>query len=171
MKNYLLLALLALAAAVGGGCSVRVDVADENTAEKSRVAVEVGFLVDQKSEPAPAPPVALEKSETVEDDVLVDRGSEVEEKPASRESQDVLPARSAGKSVVRNVVNIYNLDMHRHNDVHYHYETPRKSREKSVKVRVEVVQKPARDERCEKLMLEHQRRIAKWEQMMRADGR
>ena len=67
MRNQpLLLLLTPILLAATGGCSVKVDVADSSTTqappstitEKSRTAVEVGFLVDQKSQPAhePAPP-------------------------------------------------------------------------------------------------------------------
>jgi hypothetical protein len=89
-------------------------------------------------------------------------------------------------NVVRNVVNVYEGDLHLHNDTHNHlYGSPRKprhkavevrvevvqepqrSREKAVKVRIEVSEKPARDERCERLMREHLERVKGWEAMFR----
>ncbi len=72
MKNQPLVPLLLIAlAAAFTGCSVRVDLADENTTtaeappstitEKNRTAFSLGFLVDQESQPEPVPPVAMSK--------------------------------------------------------------------------------------------------------------
>ena len=149
---------LALLLAVAVGCSARVEVSDESTTEKSIVAVEVGVLVDRKSEPAPVTPAATpEKCKVAQE-------SRQAPEPASRETGNV----SAEKSVklVRNVVNVYEGDLHLHNDTHNHFYEPRKSRE-SVKVRVEVGLEPERDERCSRLLREHLEMVKEWEAMFR----
>ena len=172
MKNYLLPALILLTAAAG--CSVKVDVADENTttaeappsitAEKSRTAVEVGFLVDREPEAT-----ASERSKTVQPEPEPAPQPPTPD-PPSRETED-LKSESDRRSVVvvQNVINIKHLDIERHRHIHF-YEPP-KSRKKPVKVRVEVQKKPARDERCERLRREYEERTAEWEQMMRQNGR
>ena len=63
--------------------------------------------------------------------------------------------------MVKNVVNVVEKDVHRH--THYHIESPRKPRKKTTKVRVEIAEKPERDERCERLLREHLKRVAEWE--------
>lgn len=166
MKTSLPLILIALAAAFTG-CSVKVDVSDESTAEKSRTAVEVGLLVDQKSEPAPAPPATVEKSKTVQP-AHESAPPPPTPDPPFRGAEDWASSESARVSVVvvENVINIKHLDIDRHHDTHYHFYEPRKSRKK-VDVRIEVVREPERSERCERLLRDHQRKVAEWEKMMR----
>lgn len=161
MKNQPLILLVALALlAAACGCSLKVDLADENTTEKSRVAVEVGFLVDRESEPEPAPPTASEESKTVEP-AREPASPPATPEPLSRGAEDVKPADRRSVFVVKNVINIQHLDVHRH---HYHFYEPPRSRE-SAKVRVEVGQKSKRSELCEKLMREHLKTVAEWEAM------
>ena len=173
MKNYLLPALILLTAAAG--CSVKVDVADENTttaeappsitAEKSRTAVEVGFLVDREPEAT-----ASERSKTVQPEPEPAPQPPTPD-PPSRETED-LKSESDRRSVtvVQNVINIQHVDIERHHDTHYHFYEPRKSSRESAKVRVEVVQKPARDERCSRLLREYEEKAAEWKQMMERGG-
>jgi hypothetical protein len=175
MKIQPLTLLLALTAAFTG-CSVKVDLADENTTtaeappstitEKSRTAVSLGFLVDQKSEPTPAPSVASEESKTIEQ-AREPAAQPATTEPPSRGAEDLVPVKPVQNSivVVTNVVN-YDIDIHRHHDTHYHLHEAR-LRKKPVKVRIEVDQKPARDERCARLLREHLERVAEWEAMFK----
>jgi hypothetical protein len=73
--------------------------------------VEVGFLADQESEPAPAPPVASEKSKTVQTAREPALPPSTHEPPA-RGAEDLVPVKPAQNSivVVENVVNIKHLD-------------------------------------------------------------
>lgn len=156
-RLVLIAALLAVAA--GGGCSAKVEVSDESTTEKSRVAVEVGLFTDNQSKTEPALPVALEKSKTIQS-AREPAPPPATPAPPSRGADDVIPVL---KSV--QVINIYDFDIQRHDHTHYHYK-PRKRRGKPAKVRVEVVQKPERSEQCEDLMRDHQKKVAKWEKML-----
>ena len=160
--------LVALAAAVG--CSVKVDVSDSSAAEKSRTAVALGFLVDQKSEPAPAPPVATssEKLETFQPMSNPTPPPPTPDPPLWGRGVKSGPDQKS-VTVVKNVINIKHLDIERHRHIHF-YEPP-KSRKKPVKVRVEVVQKHERDERCERLRREYEEKTAEWKQMMERGGR
>ena len=167
-----LITFAALLAAALTGCSLKVDIADENTttaeappsvtSEKSRTAVQVAFLVDQKSEPVAMP----EKSKTVHpaDEPAPPLPTP---EPQSRGAEDLESSESDRVSVVvvENVLN-YDIDIHRHHDIHYHSEPP-KGRGKPAKIRVEIAQKPQGDERCERLMEEHIKRTAMWEARMR----
>ncbi len=158
MNNQPLILLPALALlAVSAGCSARVEAFDENTTEKSRVVMEVGVLADRQPEPITAPATTPEKRPVAQE-------SRPAPEPVSREEESV----SAEKSVklVRNVVNVYEGDLHLHEHLHVHG-SPRKPREKA-KVRVEVVQKPQRSER---LMKAHLSRLSKWEAIFQRGGR
>ena len=163
------LALFIFAAALTAivGCSVKVDVSDQNTDEKSRTAVEVGLFAGNQSELPPAPPATPEKSETFQPAHEPAPPPPTFE-PPSRGSEDSVPVKPARNSivVVKNVVNVYDFDVQRHHETHYHYELPQRSRE-SVKVRIEVVRKSERDERCEKLLREHLERVAEWGAMFK----
>lgn len=92
--------------------------------------------------------------------------------PSSRGAEDLVPVEPVRNSVVvvQNVINIYDFDIERPHDTHSHFYEPRKSRE-SVEVRVEVDQKPARDERCERLMREHLKRVERWRRCLSRVGR
>jgi hypothetical protein len=158
----LLSALVLLAVAPGGGCSAKVEVSDENTTEKSRVAVAVGILAGHESEPIPpAPATTSEKGKVAQE-------SRPTPEPAPREVGGVSAEKSV--KVIRNVVNVYEGDLHLHEHVHVHG-SPRKPRKKAVEVWVEVIQKPKRDERCEKLMREHLERVAEWEALFQRYSR
>ena len=152
----LLAPILALLAATGG-CSARVEVSDESTAEKSRVAVEVGVLADRQSESIPDQPTATSEKGAVAQE------SRPAPEPVPRETGDVSAEKSL--KVVRNVVTIHEGDLHLHEHLHVH-ESPRKHRE-SVKIRVGGGQKPKRGERCERLLREHLERAAEWETRFR----
>ena len=154
----LLLAPIIALAAAGGGCSARVEVSDESTTEESRVAVEVGVLADRQSEPETEPPAATSEKGKVAQE------SRPAPEPAPREAGGVSAKKSV--KVVRNVMNIYEGDLHLHEHLHV-YGSPRKSRKKAVEVRVEVARKPQRDERCSKLLREHLARTARWEARFR----
>ena len=135
--------------------------------QPSSKTVKLGLLVDQKSEPATAPPTATsEESKTVEPAQETASPRPTPE-PQSHEAEDVESFESDRTSVVvvQNVVS-YDIDIHRHHDIHYHSE-PRKGRGTPAKIRIEVDQKPERDERCEGLMREHLKRVAGWETMFR----
>ena len=164
MKNPPLALLLATILATAlTGCSVRVDVSDQNSDEESRTAVEVDLFTNN---PRPAPPVATsEKPKTVQPD------RETASPPATPEPQPrwVEELRSSDSdrgsvTVVENVINIQHLNIERHHDTHYHFYEPQKSRE-SVKVRIEVDQESERDERCERLRREYEEKVAEWEKL------
>ena len=157
----LLVPIIALLAATAG-CSARVEVSGESTTEKSRVAVEVGVLADRESKPIPAAPaITPEKGKVAQE-------SRPAPEPAPREAGGMSAEKSM--KVVRNVVNVYEGDLHLHEHLHVHG-APRKSRKKAVNVRIEVGQKPQRDEKCEKLLKEHLSRLSKWEAMFQQGGR
>ena len=176
MQNYhrpppalaLLLAPTIALLAVAAGCSARVEV--ETTAADidppvvvEKTAVELDLFTDRESEPAPEPPAATpEKCNVIQE-------SRPAPEPVSRETESVSAEKSV--KVVRNVVNIYEGDLHLHNDTHNHFHGPPRRHRESVKVLVEIVQHSQRDARCERLRREHEERVAEWGAMFQRGGR
>ena len=152
-----IIALLSIAA----GCSARVEIETTATDTDPRGTVEktaigIDLFTDRESDPK-AEPVTSEKSNVAQE-------SRPAPEPASRKAEGVSAEKSV--KVVRNVVNVYEGDLHLHEHLHVH-EAPRKSRGKAVEVRIEVGQKPQRDERCSRLLREHLETVRKWEAMLR----